>query len=271
MKKMMITFAITAALLSLTACSGSSTADSAAETTTTVTEQTTDQTSEQTTEETTVQTTNQTTEQTTTEKPADKTVATATTAGSAEQTTTTAKETAGTKEAVTTTTTTAGENKEMRATAEALMKEYCHIIDGYGIGAPDKCNYEDSVPDKEPYLTYYRVTEAPFDSVQGVKDYLAKYLTSKEYDNFIDQLFGDAEHPLYKEVGGKLYCCPMNKGAEILDVQWDTVKVSDVTDNSATATVTEISYGGMHVDLIFKLKRENGVFKIAEYSWKEQQ
>ena len=263
MKKSMIMIAMMAAVLILTACSGTaSTADSAAETTT-VTEQTTTDTAQTTTvSEQTATTSEQTTES---QKASETTVTTGSETTKTAKTTTTPAETAPQQTSAPAESNTA--DPELIKTADTLIRKYIGIADGYGAGNVDQYDINDSVPINE-WSSYYRVGKAPFTDVQSVKDYLAEYLTGEALKRYMQQTFGE-EYPLYTEKDGKLYASAMNKGAEFLDVHYDTLKLSNIKENSFTATVTEISYGSMPLELHSDMVKENGKFRVSKYYWDE--
>ena len=206
---------------------------------------------------------------------------TGTTAAASAQTT--APQTVATENAETGTKTNQSEPETDPVSDYTPLKEHIYylldnytsaIVDGveYCWNSAVKCDSAQTVERTDSStgekLTYCLVTEAPFTDMAGAKAYIEKKLTGDELKKISDEMFSETT-PSYITENGKLYCANFksNKGAEFGTILWDDMKLTNITDNSLTATVKEQIYDGETV-LIFscvKLGDSYDSWRISKY------
>ena len=167
----------------------------------------------------------------------------------------------------TTTGTTTAERKQSTAesttesknqSADSTLSEHIYyllddftakIADGVEFGWQHivKCDISQKIEhaygDSGQKVDYYLVTDAPFTDEQGVKDFIGRYLTGEALQQVSDEIF-DPVAPTYLTENGKLYVngTKANKGAIYDEIRWDTMELTNVTENSLTAKVDEKIY-----------------------------
>ena len=130
--------------------------------------------------------------------------------------------------------------------AKYLLDRYIRVYEDYACGSAVVVDSNDqkTVPSGNPdYPSRYdRVTSVA--TADDLRKIFAEVVAGSEYDYFNKLAFGDNVYgvQLYREFDGKLYVAEVGKGGEFFGWMWDTLKISNITADSFTATVSQTEF-----------------------------
>ncbi|MBR6718052.1 MAG: hypothetical protein IKI77_06875 [Oscillospiraceae bacterium] len=154
--------------------------------------------------------------------------------------------------------------------AKDLLDRYVQTYENYVFGdhvAVDSTDQKTVPSDNPDYSTRYdRVTAVA--TANDLRKIFAEVVTGSEYDYFNKIAFGDNVYglPYYREFDGKLYAAETGKGGEFFGWMWDTLKISSITADSFTATVSQTGYGNEIETFTFDIVNTEDGFRISKSS-----